>query len=1845
MAGALLVPALSGFAGEDGVLARDGDRLSTERTSGDTDDFDIDLSEGGSLSVKLTADRRSSLVPEMTLFRPDGVEADIADFLKKSGTQKPQLKRFTPASGETGRWTLRVGGVGEGAYTIQIGVAAPTSSKTKGLVVPAGGTARVEVTADDAALLTARVKRKDGPDLTGARLLRPDGSLLPDSGQAFTAKGKSLSVKKLPLAGGFGRYVLELTGAADADTVVDVTTKVKAAKIRRRKETLPPEGRLTRASRSVVKQQDSALVIDLAGSDILPGSTVAFEGEGITVRGVEITSPSSIRATIDVASDAPYGPRGVSVRPPPLLGEVFRLREAFDVHAPDPAVAFFSPSTLRQGDLNVAVNVLGTAFRDGGALSVSGAGVTVGATSVLSASMVRVELSTAIDAPTTSRTVTWRQPEEGGGASTTAFLPLAVANPTPVLTSLEPARLGRGDVAVIVTLRGDHFREGGSVTMGDGVTVEGGTFANAGRFRVSVTVDEDATLGMRDVTYTQPASGGGAATTFADGLLIEAPAPTITSVTPTSMTRGEGPTLVTVTGADFENGGVISIEGVDLTVGATEFIDGTTVRAPATVNSGAAFGARLVSFTQPTSLGGAVGFGGSLAVHAHAPTVTAISPNQLDQRTSGTVTVTGTNFTTQGALSTSAAGVTFSNLTYLSETQVRADFDVPSDAPSGLHDVQFTQSSAAGSGTATLVDGLEILDTRVLVTSISPEDWLTGAAHFRVTVIGEHFNTGTAVSASGTGVTIHSVTVVSSTQLTLDVSVASTAALSGRDLTITPGPDGPDPRTFTNAITTVPADPTVVSFSHVALARGASSVAVTITGTNFRTGDALSASGTGVTFASVSIVSPERVTALATVTSGATLGARDLTISHATSAGGRSDTLADGVEIISATPTITSASPSSIGRAGSGGATQTLPVRVTGTGFMTGAALSVSKLTGSGLSVVNGSELVVSSTLLTATLSIAGTATPGLWDAKVSNPSALGDSGASGNGAIDVKTASTLVVNSATPSPGAAFGDEVVTIRGGGFTSGAIVDFGTVRASGVHVLDSHTLLVRVPAPTSPSRTLETRVNVKVTLASGSNATLLGGYAYAADTGSFRVVTSYPAPDATGVTRSLVRAGLLLSAPIDTATATYDGSAGTGPSSTGLRWFEVNGSGVTGGSIAFGPNGRWIVFKRNAGSLTSSGSYALGATSAVRSTSSNPLRPVVEDSSTVEQIAFDVHASATDTTAPTLSSISPVSAATGVAPSSVVTLTFSEAVDPSTLAANVQLELGNGTIVASRVDVSDDWDTVTLTPDTELATSTAHTVRVKSGLLDASGNAIVALTRTFTTGTGVDTTAPTIVDVQVADLRSDMDGSGTYVNATGVNTAFDSYLGRSGWRVVVTFADEGGAGIDPSTFSAKASVAVGTAAANAELAAQFVVTHTQASWRVPATFQFTAGENVTLTFLVKDRAATPNTSTSTVITFDVVDKDTLAAATVGGDHDPMDARRTWLLRGDSDNYTATFHELADNVVTPADERDRGVTTTLGGNGIRDVQEALELVGLNSGSMTTAAAATVSGTNRGTNDIAYTLFMRSHRAAVRERFRIDADGTRDASSPDIEFLIEGEQGSLSSPPLWSTTNAQTSTRPFSEMTLGGTAGADTSQFGLSNSVLGQAWLDPRNRVEVANINDGTNNATGVYMIHYLDFELPSTGRLRTEVADRFLTLWGGTPLGEHASDDDVLAGTFDRTTSTNTTHNARYDDIMDGIDFVALLVSSTTAHEVGHSIGLVAVGAPKTGLFGGAHENNTFTEATSISPNTSAHLNVIGPEVMAAVADPTADTATGSALARFNRMIQAWMLGRLMHDEGK
>jgi hypothetical protein len=175
-------------------------------------------------------------------------------------------------------------------------------------------------------------------------------------------------------------------------------------------------------------------------------------------------------------------------------------------------------------------------------------------------------------------------------------------------------------------------------------------------------------------------------------------------------------------------------------------------------------------------------------------------------------------------------------------------------------------------------------------------------------------------------------------------------------------------------------------------------------------------------------------------------------------------------------PTLTSISPTS-GTA-SGGKT----VTITGTGFLTGATVSLGGTAATGVTVV-------SSTSITATTAAHAA---GAVNVVVTNTDA--QSGTLANGYTYTASNPAPTVTAITPSTGTTGGGTAVTITGTGFLTGATVSLGGTAATGVTVANSTTINATTAAHAAGA------VNVVVTNTDAQSGTLSNGYTYSSGTG-------------------------------------------------------------------------------------------------------------------------------------------------------------------------------------------------------------------------------------------------------------------------------------------------------------------------------------------------------------------------------------------------------------------------------------------------------------------------------------------------------------------------------------------------------------------------------------------------------------------------------------------------------------------------------------------------------------------------------------------------------------------------
>jgi Ca2+-binding RTX toxin-like protein len=200
----------------------------------------------------------------------------------------------------------------------------------------------------------------------------------------------------------------------------------------------------------------------------------------------------------------------------------------------------------------------------------------------------------------------------------------------------------------------------------------------------------------------------------------------------------------------------------------------------------------------------------------------------------------------------------------------------------------------------------------------------------------------------------------------------------------------------------------------------------------------------------------------------------------------------------------------------------------------------------------------------------------------------------------------------------------------------------------------------------------------------------------------------------------------------------------------------------------------------------------------------------------------------DTTAPTVSGVTPADAATGVAASDNVGATFSEDMDPSTLTAStftLHKQDSTTTPVEATVNYDSAAKKATLDPASDLQANTSYTARVtggSSGAKDLAGNALAQdYSWTFTTAsppapsctiTGT-ANAETISGTSADDVICAGGGNDT-IKGLGGN---DTLKGEDGGDTLIGGVGndtlDGGLGTDTASYSASLTAVNASLAAN------------------------------------------------------------------------------------------------------------------------------------------------------------------------------------------------------------------------------------------------------------------------------------------------------------------------------------------------------------------------------------------------------------------------------------------------
>ncbi len=586
----------------------------------------------------------------------------------------------------------------------------------------------------------------------------------------------------------------------------------------------------------------------------------------------------------------------------------------------------------------------------------------------------------------------------------------SAAGPPPSVTSVTPTS-GTTAGGTPVTIKGTGFVTGATVTIGSAATsvnvvsateITAHTAATAaGSYPVVVSDVNGTSTGGPSYTYTPP------------------PAPTVTSITPTSGTTAGG-TLVTIKGTGFVAGATVTIGSA-----ATSVIVVTSAKITAHTAATAAGSYKVVvTDANGTSTGGP----SYTYVPPPPPTVTSVAPISGTTAGGTLVTIKGTGFVagatvTIGNAATSVTVVTSAKITAkTAATAAGSDPVVVSDA----------NGTSSGGPSYTYTTPL-----KPTVTSVSPT---TGPVAGGTTVTIKGTNLTAAAPVVDFGATA-ATNIVSDSASTIVVTSPQAPAVGTVHVTVTT--TGGTSATGTKDQFTYfsPGPPTVTSVSPSS-GPTAGGTPVTIKGTGFLSGASVTI---GSAATSVNVVSSTEITATTTATAAGS-DAVVVTDANGTSTGGPSFTYV-------APPTVTSIAPSSGPTAGG-----TL-VTIKGSGFVTGATVTI------------GSEatevFVVSETEIMARTAAT---------AAGSDEVVVSDLNGTSSGGPSFTYLAPPALTSVSPTTGPSAGGTPVVINGSGFVAGATVTIGSEATEVVVVSETEITATTAATAAGPYEVVVTDAN-------------------------------------------------------------------------------------------------------------------------------------------------------------------------------------------------------------------------------------------------------------------------------------------------------------------------------------------------------------------------------------------------------------------------------------------------------------------------------------------------------------------------------------------------------------------------------------------------------------------------------------------------------------------------------------------------------------------------------------------------------------------------------------------------
>ncbi|MGD0894371.1 MAG: Ig-like domain-containing protein [Terracidiphilus sp.] len=1144
-----------------------------------------------------------------------------------------------------------------------------------------------------------------------------------------------------------------------------------------------------------VPQQGAVVftVLSQATTWISTPPTVSF-GPWITLTNVNVTSDTSLTVQGYVLPTAPVGYYNLTVS---TGTQTLGLSNAVYISAGPAVINSVTPNVGDQNaNLSVQINGINTHWVQG-TTTLNFPDMLINSFVVNSPTSITANITVDATAPAGQYSVT----ATTGGEVATGVNVFTVSQSEPELLAVVPNSGPQGLTASPVNLTGDFtsFVNGTTTAnFGTGITVNSVTVTSATTAQANITVSPITTLGYRNVSVTT----GSQVVAIPNAYQVsQGPAEIVGPLNPAVGGQGQQVT-VNITGSQthFAQNVTTAAFGGGIQVTQVTINSLTSATVNITIPTTTALGAYNVVLTTGGEVATIVG---GFTVNNGSPQISGVNPPTGTQGSTINVALTGTftHFNTASGCAPSCSVASFG-------TGITVNSFVASDATDGVANItisttatitSYTPTVTTGSEVATKVGGFSVLAGVPALESASPGTAQAGTtANVVINGFLTNFQQSFTTVSFGSGVTVNFITVNSQTQLTANITIASNATVGPRTIQVTTLGQSVQ---LSGEFTVTAGTPIITQINPNYGNPGQTALQVTIFGqyTNWVNGTTVASfqqSVTGITVTSTVVSNATTLVATINIPSGAPLGPVDVV----TTTGGEVENVPGGFTVQAATipaPTLVSVSP---GPNNSDNVPINSSFTVVFSSPMNRTTINTSTFEMWLVSNPNSGYITVPGTVTVDATGRVATFTPSSLLAVNSQYYMLLTNGiqdATGNTFAQYGYVSFYTVDSATtkPSTVVAVNPPANTTRVGtnvtvqlefsadmnqSTQTGLVVSTGGTPVAGTWSWNSYAYgnpywgpgTILSFTPTNPYTANTTyKVSYGAPLAdTAGNAVTPGSFSFttgsAADT--TQNYTSYDFNSGQGNLGTNFAPRILFSKPVNP----IDINAGT------LLLYNNDSGKYIGGTITIAANSLSATFTPTYPLLPDT-YYDLHMSGGSYDMDGNTLNG--------NDGVFTTGAG-TDTTAPTVASVSPANSATSVPLNAQVTVHFGTPINPESVSSAITVTPAGGSAIEGTATLASDLVTFTFVPLADLAPGTVFTVHV-SGYTDMVGNAGVAFTSTFTTATSI---GP-------INVSTGLNAAGQLITTNNTNDAHWVYIPQSSTPTETTFGcPSSGAGCTTGT---------------------------------------------------------------------------------------------------------------------------------------------------------------------------------------------------------------------------------------------------------------------------------------------------------------------------------------------------------------------------------------------------------------------------------------------------------------